>query len=246
MIGPAPPAALAVTRTVTTCADAETSSPLAASSNPLKKQIGPALPPNIDEQPFDPAARKRTWEVVRPSEAAARANRDDEGVARDSAMVAREEWMIVPPEVNEGSLKATARSFLVVGASREDVLGTAEWTATPASRAMETSKAILHVSAVSLSHADDDDEEEVVDVELRAKKPRVDDTTSSHGVVGRTTLLAEHQWRIKRKNCEGVNVGPFTPFDREKVMGVQHKRRDSASYINKYGGLNSRYSSSKQ
>jgi Protein of unknown function (DUF3752) len=246
MIGPAPPLAQALTRTVTTCADTQSSSPSVGPANPSKKQIGPALPPNLDEQPFDPAARKRTWEVVRASEAAMRANREDEVVARDSVTVAREEWMIVPPEVNEVSLKATARSFLGIGASRAGVLGRDEWTATPASRAMETSNAILRVSAVSLSQADDDDEEEVVEVELGAKKPRVDDTTSSHGVVGRTTLLAEHQWRIKSKNCEGVNVGPFTPFDRENVMGVQHKRKDSASYINKYGGLNSRYSSSKQ
>jgi hypothetical protein len=257
MIGPArpPPASSAsaspAAPPTSDHAPASNGSPLApagapvAAPKPTKKQIGPALPPGPGGPPSAPdeaEARKRSWARVRAAEAAER----EEAAEADEAAVGRDEWMLTPPDVNERAAKIAARGFLPGGASGGvDTEGRLEWTATPAARERERLARLIGGAGVMLAPPDDDDDDDD-EADFGVKKPRMcveqDPTTAVPGVE-QLPLLEKH----RRRAAEGKKTAPlgvYKPWDREKEFS-NHKTRDSSSYIGKYGGLNSRYSSSK-
>lgn len=197
--------------------------------------IGPPLPPEISDSrkianantrggDWATNARKREWELARED--------DGDGKKPESE---REEWMLIPPEVDRSAVSLAPRGFNSRAAAAAAEVGREAESSRPKNG---RTKAGVPIRPGDAEYADAEpksvDENSSDDGGFRdnsfAKRQRSDDGPS---------LLELHRTKAGAKS----HGGPFKQWDREAEFVVNHKKRGASYYTERDGGLGSRYSS---
>lgn len=206
-----------------------------------KRVIGPALPPSLQGKSGEPAktaGEKRSWAQIREMETKEKVAEHFADSTQD-----REEWMTVPPSTDRHWPVLRQRAFSSGTKFPPDENGRSLWTSVPGKDDKSTSACAGSAAINYEGDGDDTDDQKTSSEECSEKNNTKRPRTAPDRDSSAPSLLDMHRREAcKEKLCAASDT--YSPWDREKDLVVNHKKRNVSHYNSRYGSLNTRYSSS--